>query len=995
MSYVLVKEKNLTILADKLFEEIGKFDDAEDWFTTKTVICPNILTEQWLKAYWLKTKGEKVLMNVVFKTLNNALPDFIDNNEFKLLNKNALRQIIISILCDDDSKNTIVCPDYSYYEGNSIKLYDYASQLASVLLDYYKDNFEDIPNWKPGNFQYDLLQKVNEIGKINGFGSIEKPIPFSGNKKSIYMFGFSKIDKVYRNLINSCSFVKEYALEIDSSSNTPYEVTKAPSKVREMEYLHSIMCELLHKGAVASDFLIVAPNVGEYENVIERVFRQGDGFPSIPYVISHHKKAESYEGEALRLLFGFYKNGFYTRFDFDKLITNPTIQLKRSISDEDIASWRESIIELNVFRNHDFQNDWDYLKKRLILSKMSSINFEDNIVALTEGDYLPYSSINLDDESINKIIDIIDDISSFVCSISRISKGQLSPSENPLDIIRNELSKWFSLEKDGIETNRQYKKILNVLDSFRKIWNKGISVDNVFYSLFDECAINSVQRGQAFTQGVSFVDFDINAVFASKYVFFIGASSSNIPLPTIKNELDARIGAKENYDRLTFSLLYQNAKQKMFISFVSEDLKTDEEFFLTPIVDELNKKKNRYDGEKEKIHVVPLDEIRPYSELYTLKEFNDRKYVNNLIDPTWNSTSKKVVPQNNKSTYLPIFYESVTVSNLADYLEEPLAFKTNKLFGSVDDTYKKMRDEWEPFVLNPLDNSVLVKKIMFEKIKDEKSYDDKMMFEVFKLNNLLISINNEYQISAFTKAEKSAVENASIVKNVSNNNYFLVERPSIKLMSEQKIIETDDKGNEKIVSKDKEWELSSSNSHCLYVDGYNRYYFELKNMKKKEIHYFLHLYILALMDVAGYFNDQIAKEDEEEYNIHLVRGEDPTQPQDSGKFAERDQWIFKIKPSKAVELLNSIHAAMGDYSNNALAPIEAVNTKCDTYQKLKDALQDNFWKYFNYTNLFDHDVDLGYDPHKYKLEHLVKEVNKQLSQIDFVDKLEMGDYKND
>ena len=132
-----MKSSKLTELADSLFTIIkGK----TDCFDTTTIVVPNVLISQWLKSYWLKTEGENVLMNVEFKSFNDVFPYLVEQEQYKLIKHSDLKKIILSVLIKDE--DNIIPEKYKkYYEGSSIRLNEFADSLATVYLNYYKDNF--------------------------------------------------------------------------------------------------------------------------------------------------------------------------------------------------------------------------------------------------------------------------------------------------------------------------------------------------------------------------------------------------------------------------------------------------------------------------------------------------------------------------------------------------------------------------------------------------------------------------------------------------------------------------------------------------------------------------------------------------------------------------------------------------------------------------------------------------------------------------------------
>ena len=748
--------KTLNDAALALCERINKRSDC---FKTIYLVFPNLKLQQWFKAFWLNTQGDRVLMNVSFETLDSILPLITERTgqeKYRLIKVNNLRQIIINILSNDLVQ---VDEEYKkYYEINGvktpIKLYDFADSLAKLYLDYYLDNFEDIDKWgDPNSFERVLYDKVVELCKATKLGTIEKPAAkASPVDELIYLFGFGKYEKVYRKLLDEViaknpNNIVDFSIAIDRSiatSSRTYEICTAPSRVREVEYLHSTICELLNdKNNInrAIDFLVVAPNLDEYVTAIERVFKQDDKtFPSIPYVINYQQKKDTDVISALKILYQYCKDDFYTRLDFFELINNPVVRTVRKISDDDIDNWMKAVVDLKIHRQHGDNykvDDWDYLKKRLVLSKVSSVNFtEDNLVALSEGNYLPYSNIGFDDNSIIKLVDIINDIDDFYSYFK--SKTTININDAFIQEFKTKLDKWFKVTNIKDKAFAEYRKITSSLECLKTISAQNIDKDVLFSVLFNDGAISSTQLGTSFFEGVTFLNYDINSVVSAKYVFLLGASSNHLPKAIIKSELDFRLGPKTSDDEDIFYYLMQNATERFYMSFVNKDLKTDENFFLSPIVEDFNKLKG------QEIKEISLDETRPYSDLYTRKEFNDREYYKNLFNNPANQwqPQAKAKPSRNVLPPSAAPRDIVTVSQMKAFLCEPLSYRAGRLFNKEDELQDEIIDEYEPLTLNKLETYGLSTDIVLRKLGDR--YDFAETLSLFRLSHLLPTINSSY-----------------------------------------------------------------------------------------------------------------------------------------------------------------------------------------------------------------------------------------------------------
>ena len=99
-----------------------------------------------------------------------------------------------------------------------------------------------------------------------------------------------------------------------------FSVTTAPSKIREVEALHSRICKLLSEKdaqgnpkATIADILVVSPNIDDYRTAIFQVFDQTrDGF-HIPFNIVDSAARDSHTANALSTLFSIREKGTLSR----------------------------------------------------------------------------------------------------------------------------------------------------------------------------------------------------------------------------------------------------------------------------------------------------------------------------------------------------------------------------------------------------------------------------------------------------------------------------------------------------------------------------------------------------------------------------------------------------------------------------------------------------------------------------------------------------------
>ena len=953
-----MEEKNLCLLADNLISLLKQ--NKNDFFNTKIIVFPSIVVEQWFKSYFLKTQGENVLMNVSYKTIKDILPLLCQKKNFKIISHSYLKQIIISILLNDE-KNIIPQNIKNYYKDSDIKLNDLSASLSSLYIDYFLNDYENLNNFDK-SYQKDLYDEIISKCENYDFGTIEKPISSKNDCSNIFLFGFTKIDKVYQRLIDENGTLNVLKCKKDINYDVEYEIYKAPSMLREIENVHSQICKLLLLGEKPSDIVVIAPNINNYSNDIERVFHQDNiNYPSISYTLRKTLDDDNDVILILKKLFEIANKGYFTRLDFYNIVSNKIVLKNYDIDEENLKSLFDSIINLNIYRDRLSSNDWEYFKKRLILSKISSSNFSDCEIILKDGTYLPYSNIAFNDELIYKISNIINNIFEFV----NLYNNEKYINKELINKLKINFDKWFVSSND-YEIDPQYKKILSFMNKIILINNEKISLNLFFYNLFDDCAIKSVQNSNAFKDKITFVDYDKNIVVPAKYIFLIGVSSNQIPTNKSKSELDLRDVKDDNDDYLIFDNIFNNTLKKLYISYVYKDLSTDEEFYLSPIIESLNNKKKKYLNNDFKI--IPLDETRNYDELFTLKEFLSKKYFYGLLGSTnenLNDEPKLILNSN-------VFFESLYSTYLGNYLSEPLKWKLDHEFNKDDDNQDDLENELEPFGLNKLDESILFSKIMLQKLNG--NYDSKLVYNRLKMEHFLNNVDEFFDKEIFTSVEKKADSMKEIIDEKFSTNYHLLNQFEISLSY-----------------NNLQYLLISKGNIIVSSIGNQRTYFELKyNNKKPTKSKFLNMYIVSLMDVIN------SCEENKMYHIILSKGNG-----DEGNSLLKDSfnWSYDISVDQAKELLNKIHSLMCDFNNNFAIPIDNIGDllKADSFDKYASCLlntNSGAWKYFKNKDIVSKENGLGFNMDNYDLNSLLEIINKHLELIAFLPKIDINNGGN-
>ena len=964
-------DKKLSVLADQLIAELLK--DNGDFFSYKTVVCPNRNIRQWFKAYWLNNQKE-ILMNVNFVNLEEFLFSIFDT-DYSLATSSDYKNLLIKLLTQKSYDQTY--PEIKNYlfdevNGNRVlnhtKVYELASTLTSLYIEYEKEMLS-FTGWQKD--LYDSLIKEFDKYQLTTLSKLYSgTAPVKVSTLPVYLFGFLSIDKLYKTILDkysSKSPVVEFILEEEKELINNHSISSSPSISKEIEVVHSIICRTIKAGnGKPSDFLIVGKGMSEYENTIKKTFNQDDDkFPYIPYSISGSKSEDSDLTIALKLLLEIINKGFYTRLDFYSLICNNLIKNVRGITDEQIDKWMSSIHTLNVYRGDgDTNDDWDYIRKRMLLSKMSDVSFEDNIVVMNDEDTIPYSSIGLDNDSIIGFVSVIDDLKSW---FELFANAKVTDKDTLLRF-KNELKKWFCSPILSF-VDKRYKKV----DDLINYWiDKSIvaPINTLLFLLLDVSKLTSISYREPFTTGVTFVEFNENVVYSSKYVFFINCGSNVLPSKNIKSELD--LGTSKNIsedEKRAFRSQYHNGAH-VFFSFISMDLKKDAELFESTLSKEIRTELMMKDNPqgtlsdkdyKVKIDKLVLDDIfahsidetRKWEDLYTRGEYNKKDYREGLLSIKSQSNAAPSTPVDPQQEIQEV-RTKVSVSDLAKLIQEPLSARANYLFGSDDDSNEKNHEEFEGFDLNALESYFILSALAELRVKHAKEnpgvpFTTDQFKKELQLDKRLPNISEEIEDLTFElECGKADALLGSIGVETNPDEYELIRLPDLMLNA-----------------YGQDWILTCNKQFVRKEQSNTIDYYEFKNKSKDKKSKFLNLYVISLMDIAS-------RKDKVTYTVNLHRFEVVS---------------FEMDSQKAEDYLNRLYCLLNKYSEPYFAYLDFIKKKVQTFNKLAEYVVDENgpWAHFPYEKLFDKDTEIGYDRNNYKEEDYYDNQNEIVDLVEYVD----------
>ena len=948
-------------------EVIDNLKNVKNPFESPILVFHNTKIIQWFKAYYLKEHAE-VMMNVRFMTLSVFLNGLINSKEdHKIISKSEIRDYIVKVLLKNysyDATNSEIPTNYIYNADgsiNGINLYEFADRLSTLFMNYEYDA-EEMDSWTDGKWEKDIYDEVIKLAKadncyttkslfdiVKGTGEFDSVRERHTDK--VYIIDNSYITNLYNEILDTfnSSNVSIFSIEESDISYECGEVFSAPSVLREVEAVHSNICEIVRDNPTTrfNDIMVYIPSMDDYANTINQVFKQDDKeYPAIPYRIVGACKEQQDMISSLNVLYEIANNRFFTRRDFNSFVKNPMIKYIWDISDKEIESWMKAIGATNTFRNGKEDNDWQYLKKRLLLSKLISNDSDiENMTLVGSGDdyYLPYQSIDLDFDSVNKLVDIIDALlawsESFVGELNNIklSSNDISKKIELLDAL------YAKKGEDGEETNYLYR---TVLEENEKIMAMGIELPaNTWLRMLLDSPNRYVSHpSDMFVNGVTFITLNSDNIVAEPYVFVLGLSSKAFPRVSLRSEIDysKKHILSEELDLKAIKNICLGAGF-CTCSYVDKDLKKDTECYPSEYMPKV--------AGGKRFTKIPLDEVRDYAKLFTKKEFINKSYYDGLVNGKAHSSGKCIkrsvagIPKNLDSV--------LNITDIKNYLDNSFIYKYSHLLQKNDNIDETISNEYEPVDASALTKYNVVKDLINSNAtKPEQIVSTKLVKALpeQELGNIYF---DEYDSTA------------DFVKNfIANEGYTYKALTPLELNTV--------KGTDHV-----KWTLNCNTDMYVKEDGDELSYIEPVDGHEKstdknvKIKYYFNAYVYSLMDIVQ--NHKAEKE----YTVHLNVG------------AHRKS--YQITPSEANEILGKLYDYMTDYKDTRYMDSEILKDIKDemdtgniddskkipkTFTKFKDKIENNSkWKYFADSKMIDVYQAFGYS------DNIKKELIETASMI--------------
>lgn len=501
-------------------------------------------------------------------------------------------------------------------------------------------------------------------------------------------------------------------------------ITEAPNRIREVEAVHSQICQLLEAGANIRDILVVCPKLSDYRSAICQVFDQcetgTENGVRLPFVFVDSAARESFVGNALENLFAIKKNRSLSRVEFFALVRNPVVQAARKISSDEVANWESWISGMNVYRDHvadsNKREDWLCGVKRLLLARLT-----DDCVA---DEYLPYAEMSsADDSSLNRFADAVESLESWI-------QSDVAPTENDMDEVRRFLNSWLLMADapNGFAGESIiWEKVLNALDGLNVQFAAGVR--EISWSMVGQTLLSAAQAseyscGNVLVGGITFMKFAPNRTIPVKHLFFMGANAKDFPGEKSFDSLDLRKSVARfpgddtevSKNRYAFLCQLMSTGESFHISWQNMYLPKDAELYPSSVVNDLRKALENALPKGEKVeNVLPtielkIDENRPNKELFTARERRNKRTIGDF------DREGKVPPSQVKRRPNEKLPERVSCHAVQKFLEDPFEFQIDRVMRMEEIEENPEKIELEPISLNYLDRSVWLRTLVAEKL---------------------------------------------------------------------------------------------------------------------------------------------------------------------------------------------------------------------------------------------------------------------------------------
>ena len=972
---------DLSLLTDLICKTLIDDTDGKKYYEIKAENSKNAawkLVKTFIESHVIKddenSKINYINLYDLSKTLSSLFCDYMlhylkDNAHFdKFFDVSNIEGLVNSWqneLFNDVIRNANLNNNENAYRYDTLynrfksKVKDNNLALLRTNVYYFSQNFRDKGNPKLGNFYKDVLWQIKGNNKDKSRKLIEYDI---------------------RDLEECLSQNYDKKQTGARGSEKLINLISAPSKIREIEGIHSVICNLISQGKIQSydDILILAPNINEYKTALHQVFSITKGakeskYPYIPISLSDIK-VESDLSIALKIVFSIAEKGYYTRQDFFKLADSALIKKKYGIDEESIKVFETLIDKLSVYRNRKNYSNWQNALYRVLLyTLMDNSKVTTNSIERIEYQYShknentinPFSTIGVTTDilaSFSSLITWFEDWCAYFKLIKDTNNIEIlkhSYSKSEINSISSKLAILFDVGKNISEEDIKgevyaYISLVSKLNTLLYIYSDTSLPHQILkLTLCDSIQKIALDDDLSTFAGIRATNISLDSVFCCKYLFLIGMSSANFSISSNENVLDIRgddfLVAVQDNKKSIFEMQLSMCKG-LCVSFVDKNLKKDEDFYLAPEVQYLIEK-----NENKKLH-LEIDENRDITQLWTAREFRLKSIGKH------NSNSKKDTAEGDsqKNKEYPLPKTPILISDIKKFLTDPFQFQSKQLFGEKSSSNIK-NDVFEPVEFDNIVKSEVIKQIIKQKLNNKDILDNDIKQNIKK--TCINLPDGRFFDVAFQKAKKEA----EIIYNRIND-----------IIGSEK--------SDKVVDESINLCFSACSSKVLVKGTMSIYNKNWQQTKELNVFDFasepLNSYITALCLMLYYIDSE---NKQEEIKVNLYNKDKKQVLILAGSFS--------AEAYKAEEVFNKIIKKMFVEKYQKCVPYKIIADDLNkvyalSFVKFIEKLKSEsmgVWGFFDNKKLFEPEKDCGFSEYNFKKEWK-KEVDNQRELFLYLDK---------
>lgn len=526
-------------------------------------------------------------------------------------------------------------------------------------------------------------------------------------KKEEVIEASSSSNSLLKSIQSICNGNKAVSNSLDNS----FTIHSCHSIRREVEVLRdNILRELENNSELAAeDILVLVPNLADYASLIVPILEGSDQEVPLPVSYIHQNISEQVE-EAFIQLIGLLSSKFKAN-DFIDFLDMEIIRAKWKLTDEHIQQLREWVIQLKIRRGFDGDVfSWREGIDRLLLG-----------YCMLEDSYLEdYELSAFSPGNQNEAVHLLATISGILDQLSQF-RDRISAKQG--------LSEWLNVFKDlalqllTVPTKDDFnsQSLLKKLEDLKEYTKLSIATDKVDYftvSTWLKGVITSSKAAStAFGNGIKIGEYVPNRRNPHKFVAILGLNESALPRKIVRPDFDLihqkpRVGDRIQIeeDRHVFYDLIQNAEQTLYLSFIGQDLYSENKKAPSILLDQLLDITQKYSIK------VPIHEhsLHGFSSQYFIGEKKSFSKLKKKI------SERLAISGGSSLSFIQDFTSSVelvdevSVDELIQFYTHPSKYMCVNLLGLNFYEEFEVIENREPFNINHLDKY----KIRFELVDD-------------------------------------------------------------------------------------------------------------------------------------------------------------------------------------------------------------------------------------------------------------------------------------